>query len=470
MYNYFIPSKENNHTPHLLSRNAFIIYIIFAIVLNSIFTGFGIQKVGAQMKTQSIVNAHNRFRTSNRLEPLTLDARLSQAAKGKAELMIDTDCWSHFCKGSPGGIEAPWGFFDEAGFKYIYAGENLGEGFTTVDGIITAWINSQTHRDNMLNPNYTHIGVAILEGPFQGKADNTIVVIHFGTPSDGTTAYQDPGPEETFINIEKPVDSDIVKLDEIQITGAKSTDIDEVELYINNDLKGSVTASGSNFTFRPKDLNPDQSYEIKVKGRVGNEVVGVSKDISIVVSDSNPILTKNNVRFKLIDADAIQATITPNSPLAEIRTNIEEEIISQVSELEWRITVFYKDVNEKTELSIIATDQNGKAFTLLFDIKQIDKLMETPKENSFNDLFSLNFANDYFSYLKELDFKSIGTLAFIAFLLVLFMTDYIVLRASNMLQEVNRKSHLQIAIFGILFLLINAGSIAGSIYTIGATT
>jgi hypothetical protein len=61
------------------------------------------------------------------------------------------------------------------------AGENLAIGFVDSEEVAKAWEASSTHRQNLLEPSYREIGVAVVKGSFQGK-ETTLVVQFFGTP------------------------------------------------------------------------------------------------------------------------------------------------------------------------------------------------------------------------------------------------------------------------------------------------
>jgi uncharacterized protein YkwD/putative cell wall-binding protein len=47
--------------------------------------------------------------------------------------------------------------------RYWYLGENIARGYTTPEQVVQAWMDSSGHRANILNPNYTHIGVGLAE-------------------------------------------------------------------------------------------------------------------------------------------------------------------------------------------------------------------------------------------------------------------------------------------------------------------
>ena len=52
---------------------------------------------------------------------------------------------------------------NQNGISYWYAGENIAMGQPTPESVVTAWMNSPGHKANILNANYTHIGVGCYE-------------------------------------------------------------------------------------------------------------------------------------------------------------------------------------------------------------------------------------------------------------------------------------------------------------------
>jgi len=57
----------------------------------------------------------------------------------------------------------------------------LGKGFTDANAVVGAWMNSPSHRENLLNSNYEEIGVAVGSGLLNGK-NTTIIVQLFASP------------------------------------------------------------------------------------------------------------------------------------------------------------------------------------------------------------------------------------------------------------------------------------------------
>ncbi len=109
-----------------------------------------------------------------------------QAAAAKANDVFAKNYWAHY---APDGT-SPWFFFQQAQYQYLYAGENLAKDFTDSQAVVAAWMNSPTHRDNILKPEYEEIGFAVQEGNLQNQ-DTVLVVQLFGKP-DGTAVVQEP--------------------------------------------------------------------------------------------------------------------------------------------------------------------------------------------------------------------------------------------------------------------------------------
>ena len=54
---------------------------------------------------------------------------------------------------------SPFEMLTSFGISYRAAGENIAMGYSTPEAVINAWMNSSGHRANILNANYTTIGV-----------------------------------------------------------------------------------------------------------------------------------------------------------------------------------------------------------------------------------------------------------------------------------------------------------------------
>lgn len=138
----------------------------------------------SNMAIADLLKETNEARSTNGLQPLTLSSKLDISAQLKANDMIAKGYWSHI---SPDGTQ-PWYWFEKAHYSYDVAGENLAYGFSTGAEVSAAWMNSPTHKANVLG-DYTDIGFGIASSPNYEGGENTVVVAHYGKPrSTATTA------------------------------------------------------------------------------------------------------------------------------------------------------------------------------------------------------------------------------------------------------------------------------------------
>jgi uncharacterized YkwD family protein len=102
----------------------------------------------------------NQERAKAGLNPLASDSALSGMALAKAKDMYSNHYFDHT---SP-TYGSPFNMMTSFGIRYTYAGENIAMGQRTPQEVMTAWMNSPGHRQNILSPNYTKIGVAYYNG------------------------------------------------------------------------------------------------------------------------------------------------------------------------------------------------------------------------------------------------------------------------------------------------------------------
>jgi uncharacterized protein YkwD len=112
-----------------------------------------------------VIRLVNVQRANAGLGALTSQSQLTQAAQTHASDMGCRFFMSH--TGSDGST--PDVRIARAGYVYSWWGENVASGFSTPADVMTAWMNSPSHRDNILNPNFTQIGI----GYMYNSADTT---------------------------------------------------------------------------------------------------------------------------------------------------------------------------------------------------------------------------------------------------------------------------------------------------------
>jgi uncharacterized protein YkwD len=105
--------------------------------------------------TEQVLTLVNAERAVVACDSLTMNSMLVTAAQGHSQDMADQDFFSH--TGSNGS--SPWDRMEAAGYDYSTAGENIAAGQETPEEVMTSWMNSQGHRDNILNCDFEEIGV-----------------------------------------------------------------------------------------------------------------------------------------------------------------------------------------------------------------------------------------------------------------------------------------------------------------------
>jgi hypothetical protein len=124
----------------------------------------------------AVVKLTNNERVKVGASALKTNYNLTVAAQNKADDMLKNSYFEHYHNG-----KSPWDWMHEAGYNFSSAGENLAIDFDDAETLVTAWMNSPTHRQNLMNPNFSEIGVGIAQGTF-GDHQTTIVVQMFGKP------------------------------------------------------------------------------------------------------------------------------------------------------------------------------------------------------------------------------------------------------------------------------------------------
>jgi hypothetical protein len=168
-------------TEKLLSDKAVSTYVLVflftGIFLNLSWLYITQTQMFADISGNLIVEMTNQTRAKEGLNTLKVNPELSAAAAAKANDMIKNGYFAHF---SPTNV-SPWFWIKQNGYNYKYAGENLAMNFSETDQVINGWLNSPSHKANLLNSNYKDIGVAVLSGQVNGQS-RVVVVQMFGSP------------------------------------------------------------------------------------------------------------------------------------------------------------------------------------------------------------------------------------------------------------------------------------------------
>ncbi len=201
---WFAPHYTNNHRPKILQPVGLsLVVAVFILVSSSLqlmelapsLPGGFVLGYASSISADQVIVLTNSERAKAGLPPLSMNNKLNQAALAKANHMFMHNYWAHV---APDGT-TPWSFIKSAGYAYTVAGENLARDFGDTESMVQAWMNSETHKANIVHKKYSQIGVAVVNGKLDG-VETTLVVQMFGTPTTAI-AKIDPPPVAA-----KPVD------------------------------------------------------------------------------------------------------------------------------------------------------------------------------------------------------------------------------------------------------------------------
>lgn len=120
----------------------------------------------ANLTVENLLEVTNQDRIKVGLKPLEINSKLSEAALAKANHILQNNYFAHT---SPAGIQ-PWDFIKKTGFKYLYAGENLALNYTSAYELEQDFLQSLPHRENLLSPLFSEVGIAVVPGIYQGQS------------------------------------------------------------------------------------------------------------------------------------------------------------------------------------------------------------------------------------------------------------------------------------------------------------
>lgn len=119
---------------------------------------------GSSDQADAVLQLVNAERSKNGLKPLTLSTKLTSIATMKSKDMADKGYFDH---NSP-TYGSPFEMLQKYGVHYKSAGENIAAGQRTPEEVMHSWMNSSGHRANILNPNFTELGVGYYQGGSYG--------------------------------------------------------------------------------------------------------------------------------------------------------------------------------------------------------------------------------------------------------------------------------------------------------------
>lgn len=180
----FLRPKKSVKKPHKFYTTSLIVLMLGIFLLPQV--GYF-----STISAQAIINLTNTERKTNNLDKLQENELLDKAAYLKAQAILESQSFQHNI-----GDQKFSYWIKAAGYEYEIVGENLAIDFVTDEGVINAWKKSPSHRSNLLNKDFTEIGVAVMDGKFQNQT-STVVVQIFGNPLIKIAGLTDNKPNPT---------------------------------------------------------------------------------------------------------------------------------------------------------------------------------------------------------------------------------------------------------------------------------
>ena len=178
------------------SKKTLILKVILSFSIIFVFSASWV--LASDITADTVMKLVNNARAAINGAVLKKNDLLQKAAEQKAQDMIENNYFAHI---SPQG-KSPWDWINQSGYEYRYAGENLAINFTNAKEQQQAWMDSESHKKNILSSDYEDTGVAVKQGIIDGH--ETIVVVQmFGTQMQKAIDSAD------FINGQKTISANV---------------------------------------------------------------------------------------------------------------------------------------------------------------------------------------------------------------------------------------------------------------------
>lgn len=257
LQNVFIPHEGNGHQPHILRPRTIAFVCLVALVgeLGFLMAATYViprTRLLGLIDANALVDETNQQRQSDGVGALTVSPLLTAAAQDKANDMAQNGYFAHT---SPSGL-TPWYWFEKVGYAFSFAGENLAVNFTDSQEVTNAWMNSPEHRANILDGNYTEVGIATAEGTYDGKPA-VYVAEEFGTPAAAPIAFvntasaAESAPPSSPTSASAPTSTAAPSPTVTTVSPAPAGGTFTVTIPANKTLSGSIMASPSKTAPKP---------------------------------------------------------------------------------------------------------------------------------------------------------------------------------------------------------------------------
>ncbi len=273
-----------------------LIFLIEFIFILEIFDFSSVSRFLASIYPDVLINLTNDYRQQKALSALVVNPVLEEAARLKAQDMAQNGYFAHT---SPDGID-PWYWLDKVGYDFVCAGENLAVNFSDSSMLHQAWIDSLSHRENIINKNFSEIGIATAQGLYRGK-EAVFVVQFFGRQKRQVLA--------------SPTEKKETKGDTQKENSRTPLPIGKIDSKI---ILGENAAKENNFENISDILQKEESFVLKDKLEetpLPQKINYYSSFFSRIFSESSNILIFFGISFLVLISALLLADISLSKPI-----------------------------------------------------------------------------------------------------------------------------------------------------------
>jgi uncharacterized protein YkwD len=327
----FIPYAGNDYKPQALHPQRILFYASSAVLIKILVVGFIIIiPISAWLtpdvlseQANKIIELTNKIRQSAGIRLLVENNLLTQAAYKKAEDMLLNQYFAHIGPDK----KSISGWLSGVGYKYTVAGENLAMGFSSAEEVVNAWVKSQTHYANIMDSDFSEIGVGMSNGLYENY-DTTLVAQFFGSSQPEVSAAMAAeeknsvipekelpqknivqpavqGEKETIVH--SPLESPVLVyppkefLTNKNLIEAKifAPQAEEIVVYSNNEEVARSRNTGDVFMGLELNLAEGQ-HDLKITGIRGKEKAE-SEIYQIVVDNTPPAINQDGTKLIVVE-------------------------------------------------------------------------------------------------------------------------------------------------------------------------
>jgi hypothetical protein len=295
----------------------------FAFSIIGLFLGQHIGQL-ANVSSSELVQLANKSRVAEQTSVLAPHPLLKRAAEMKLDHMEKNQYFAHV---SPDGID-PWHWFRTVGYDFQLAGENLAMNFKESEDVNQAWLDSPTHRANLMNAGFVDVGIAARKITMNGK--KTVLVVQvFGKQKPLPTkeiiqkieeeaqvvsfVENNNNDDEQIVNSES---QDVVLLQDDILAQTDTHLVNEVE---KNDKDNLVTKEADTDIEKVLVLDSEQTGSVKESTLIATENDNDSEEEQVNRGASET--TDVNVLYQqgdMIIAQASDGNLTDQPSFSEI--------------------------------------------------------------------------------------------------------------------------------------------------------